>query len=143
MAWTLVPSIVEKSHNYIKWRLQCTNDANALSATDIFSETYMPRDLKSKLQGLTYMRMKIDPKGADNASLSTTIDVTLSDSEGDALYTSTGNSASAISWHDLSTDVGAYWTAFERLYLTVNDLGDAGAEEFYLYFICWKESGSS
>ena len=141
MAWTIIPTIVEQSKNYLKWRLQCKNDANALSATDILSETYMPRDMKPKIQGLTMMRMKIDPSGPDASSLSTTIDVTLSDSEGDALYASTGNSASAISWHDLSADIGAYPTILERLYLTVNDLGEAGVEEFYLYFICWKESG--
>lgn len=143
MAWTLTPTIVETSRNYIKWRLQCKNDANALSATDIFSETYMPRDLKGKLQGLTYMKMKIDPSGPDATSLSTTINVTISDSEGDSIYTTTGNSASAISWHDLSTDIGAYPTFFERMYIAVNDLGDAGVEEFYLYFYCWKEPGAS
>jgi len=139
MAWILQPSIVEASGNYIKWRLKCTSDASALAATDILSETYMPRDMKTKIQGLTYMRMKIDPKGVDATNLETTLDVTLSDSEGDALYTSTGNSASVISWHDLSTDIAAYPTIFERLYVTFNDLG-AASNDFYLYFICWKEN---
>lgn len=140
MSWILKPTIVSQSHNYIKWRLECWNDANALSATDILSETYMPRDMRTKLQGLTCMRMKIDPLGSSGDTLATTIDITLSDAEGDALYTTTTNSASVISWHDLSTDVSAYWTIFDKLYLTVNDLGDALAEDFYLYFICWKEN---
>jgi len=140
MSWTLVPSIVEASRNYIKWKIKCTSDASALAATNVFSETYMPRDLKAKLEGLTYMRMKIDPV-PDAVSLETTLNVIISDSEGDALYTTTGNSASAISWHDLSTDISAYPVALQRLYLTFNDLGAAG-NVFDLYFICWRESGA-
>ena len=139
MAWTLQPFIEAQSKNYIKWRLRCVSDASALTATDVFSETHMPRDIKTKLQGLTYMLMKIDPY-PDAVALETTLNIIISDSEGDALYTSTGNSASAISWHDLSTDIGAYPTALENLYVTFNDLGDAG-NTFDLYFICWRESG--
>ena len=140
MAWTLVPTIMEKSGPYIKWRLRCNNkDDAALAATDIFSETYMPRDLKTKLQGLTYMQMKIDPQGRDATALATTINITLSDSDGDPLYTTTGNSASVPSWHDLSTDIGAYPTFWAKMQLAVNDLGSSG-EEFDLFFYCWKEN---
>jgi len=140
MAWKLIPTLVEQSKNYIKWRLRCISDGTALSAVDVFSETYMPRDLKPKLQGLTYMRMKIDPSAT--AAPNTTINVTMSDSEGDALYTTTGNSYTAISWHDLSTDIGAYPVALAKLYLAFNDIGDAN-DAFDLYFICWKEPGNA
>jgi len=60
MAWTLTPFIEEQSGPYIKWRLRCVSDASALAITDVFSETHMPRNMRYKLQGLTYMRMKID-----------------------------------------------------------------------------------
>jgi len=132
--WTLRPEIIEKSHNYVRWVLHCTSDGSALTATDIFSETHMPRDMKTKLQGLSYMGMKIDPL----TGTTTTINVTLSDTEGDSLFAETGASNSAISNHDLSTDISRYPTFFSKMYLTINDVGSSG-EKIDLYFECWKE----
>jgi hypothetical protein len=141
MAWTLVPSIVEKSKQYVRWKLHCVSDGAALAATDIFSETYMPRDMKPKVQGLSYMRMEIVP-GTGSVIPNTTINVTLSNSVSSALFTMTGASKDAASHHDLSTDIAMYPTFFASMYLTINDVGDSG-DELDLYFECWKEPGNA
>ena len=65
MAYTIVPEIIQKSKNYLIWKLKVTSDGNALTATDIFTETYMSRDMKPKIQGLAHMVVKADPLAAN------------------------------------------------------------------------------
>jgi len=135
MAWTLQPSIVEKSKNYIRWKLHCVSDGSALAITDIFSETYMPRDMKPKVQGLTYTGMELIHSGGGTTS---TFTITLSDTQQASLYSKAAISNSATSQHDLSDDISRYPTFYSKMYLTITDVGNSG-ESFDLYFECWKE----
>jgi hypothetical protein len=134
-AWTLSVAEVVQAEHYIKWSVTCTSDGNALSATDLVA--LMPRQVFNKVQGETLMAMKISP-GSGGVAPDTTINVTLSDDEGDALYTTTGNSYTAISWHDLSDDISIFLPIFGVFNLAINDIGTSG-DQVTLYFISWME----
>jgi hypothetical protein len=81
--------------------------------------------------------MKVSP-GTGGVIPDTTINITLSDDEQDALYTKTAISKDAISWHSLNDDIGIYIPVMGALYLTINDIGTSG-DQVTLYFITWKE----
>lgn len=137
--WTLTPSTVSVAGHYVKWKVVCTSDGDALSATDLIAKIKASDErLLYYVQGETLMAMKISP-GLTTVAPDTTINVTLSDDEGDALFTITGASNTAISWHDLSNDVYIYIPVMNLLYLALNDIGTSG-DQVTLYFITWKES---
>jgi len=138
MAWTLQPIIIEQSHNYLRWRLHCISDGNALTATDIFSESYTPRDLKSRLQGHTYMRMDYVPDGT--LTPTDEITITLSNTVGTTMWSGDTTAAATAETFDLSTDIAMYPTFYAKMFIAFDDPGAAG-EVFDLYFECWKESG--
>jgi hypothetical protein len=133
--WTLTPSLVSSAEHYVKWKVVCTSNAAALTATDLVP--LIPSRLLRLIQGETMMLMKVSP-GTDAVIPNTTLDIILSDDEGDAIWTKTTISKDAISWHDLSEDIGAYLPLTGELYLTLNDIGDAG-DQVTLYFITWRE----
>ena len=141
MSWTLQPIIIEQSHNYLRWKLRCTSDGNALTITDIFSESYTPRDLKSRLQGHTYMRMDYVPHKAAHAPNATGT-ITLTNTVGTVMFSDDTAVADEDETFDLSTDISMYPTFYAKMYLTVDDIGDDG-DYFDLYFECWKESGNA
>lgn len=136
-AWTITPAKVTKAGHYLKWSVTLTSDGAALSATDLLAHANMPSRLLRDIQGETLMLMKVSP-GTGGVIPNTTINVTLSDDEEDALFTETGVSKDAISWHDLSSDIGAFPPITGKLYLTLNDIGDSG-DQVTLYFITWLE----
>lgn len=139
MAWTLIPTIEKRSKNYILLRLKCISDGNALTAVDILSETYMPRDMKPQLQGLTLMRVKSDPGAADQPDQAW--DFTLYDRDGDALLTVSNTSATAAAYHDASTDISSYPTMFDKFYVAFPTAADwTDGDSVDLYFELWKES---
>lgn len=133
--WTVSVAEVAQAEHYFKWSVTLTSDGSAMSATDLVAE--MPRNVKNKVQGETLMAMKISP-GSSTVAPDTTINITLSDDEGDALYTTTGNSYTAISWHDLSDDISIFLPIFGTFNVAVNDIGTAG-DQVTLYFITWME----
>lgn len=135
--WTITPSIVSQAGHYLKWKVVLTSDGSALSATDLLAQ--MSARMVRQLQGETLMSMKVSP-GTGGVIPNTTINVTLSDDEQDALFTMTGASKDAISWHDLSNSINMYPPVTGLLYLTVNDVGDSG-DQVTLYFIMWMEEG--
>lgn len=136
-AWTITPSIVTKAGHYLKWKVVLTSDNSALSATDILSSTYMSARMLRDIQGETLMTLKVSP-GTGGVIPDTTINITLSDDESDALWTKTGISKDAISWHDLSADIKMYIPVTGKLYLTINDIGGSG-DQVTLYFLTWVE----
>ena len=136
-AWTVTPSKVSEAGHYIKWKVVCTSDGSAYSAADILALSDMPTRLLRKIQGETLMKMKVSP-GTGGVIPDTTINIILSDDEQDALYTKTGISKDAISWHDLNDDIGIFIPVMGKLYLTFNDIGSSG-DQVTLYFITWKE----
>ena len=137
-AWTITPSKVSEAGNYIKWKVVCTSDGAAYSATDLLSLSTMPSRLLRKIQGETLMLMKVSP-GTGGVIPDTTIDITLSDDEQDALFTKTTISKDAISWHDLSADIDAFIPLTGKLYLTINDIGTSG-DQVILYFVLSENS---
>ena len=133
--WTLVVSGVTDAGHYMKWKVVCTSDGAALSATNMFGVTGA-NHLRLG-QGETLMLMKVSP-GTGSVIPNTTINITLTDNEGDAVWADTGISKDAISWHDMSEDIAAYIPVLGKLYLTLNDIGDSG-DQVTLYFISWRE----
>lgn len=135
-AWTLTPSSVSKSGHYYLWKIVCTSDGSSLPATDLVS--LMPASLKNIAQGSSLMVMKVSP-GAGTVSPDTTINVTLSDAQGTAVFTGTGYSYTAdTTGISLSNDFNQYPTIFDVFYLTMNDIGALG-DQVTLYFFCWVE----
>lgn len=135
MGWTLAVTRVAQARHYLKWKVVCTSDGSALSATDLVALAHTAKI--NSLQGSSLMAMKVSP-GTGGVIPDTTINVTLTDEEDDAVFTMTGASKDAISWHDLSTDIGMYPTVFDKLSLAINDIGASG-DQVTLYFICWIE----
>jgi hypothetical protein len=133
MSWTLTVSKVSKTRHYLKWKVVCTSDGSSCSATDLIA--LMPPDLARQEQAL--MKMKVVP-GTAGVAPDTTIDITLTDDEGDTLWADTGISNVANSWHTLSADIGIHLPVFSKLYLAVSDIGGSG-DQVTLYFISWME----
>ena len=133
--WTLVVSGVSEAGHYMKWKVVCTSDGDALSATNMLA---LPGARLLRVgQGETLMLLKVSP-GTGAVIPDNTIDIILSDAEQDALWTETTISKDAISWHDMSDDIDAYIPVLGPLYLTLNDIGTAG-DQVTLYFISWRE----
>jgi hypothetical protein len=134
--WTLTQSMVSRTSHYILWKVLCTSDGNSLTATDIVAE--MSDNMKRFVTNSTLMVMKISP-GTDSVIPNTTIDIILSDAQGTAIFTHTTYSKDAETTGILlSEDYGAYPPVLEKLYLTLNDIGDSG-DQVTLYFLCWIE----
>jgi hypothetical protein len=135
-AWTLTPSTVAMVGHYLTWKVVCTSDGNSLSATNLIS--LMNSGLRSEVQGATHMIMTVVP-GTGAVAPDTTIDVTLSNSQGVATFVHTGYSNVAnTTGIDLSEDYNQYLVPYELLYLTLNDIGTSG-DQVTLYFEAWIE----
>ena len=83
------------------------------------------------------MLLKVSP-GTGAVIPNTTIDITLADEEGDTIWSDTAISKDAVTWHTLSSTIGAYPPITGKLYLALNDIGDSG-DQVTLYFITWRE----
>ena len=138
MSWTLTPSLVAKAGHYLKWKVVCTSDGDALSAIDLLAVAAMPARLKKLIQGSTLMVMKVSP-GTGGVIPGTTINVTLADDEGATIFTHDAYSKDAdTNGISLSEDFNAYPPVFDKLYLAINDIGNSGVQ-VTLYFVAWVE----
>ena len=134
--WTLTPSLVSKAGHYMLWKVVCTSDGDALSATDLVAK--MPAELKRLVQGSAMMIMTVSP-GTVGVAPDTTIDITLSNAQGIAIFVHTGYSNTAdTTGISLAEDYNQYPTVFGTFYLTMNDIGTSG-DQVTLYFFCWLE----
>ena len=134
--WTLTPTLISKAGHYMQWKVVCTSDGDALSATDLVAS--MPEKLKQLVQGATLMVMTVSP-GTGSVAPDTTIDVTLSNAQGIAVFVHTGYSNTAdTTGISLAEDFNQYPTVFGLFYLTLNDIGTSG-DQVTLYFDCWIE----
>lgn len=134
--WTLTPALVSKAGHYMQWKVVCTSDGNSLSATDIVA--LMPENLKRVVQGASLMVMTVSP-GTGSVAPDTTIDITLSNAQGIAIFVHTGYSNTAdTTGISLAEDFNQYPTVFGLFYLTLNDIGTSG-DQVTLYFDCWIE----
>jgi len=134
--WTLTPSIIGKVGHYLTWKVVCTSDGSALTATDLVAK--MDARLKTLVQGSTMMIMTVYP-GLTTVAPDTTIDVTLSDAIGipvfvHAAYSNVANTTGI----SLAEDYNQYFTVHDKFYLTLSDIGTAG-DQVTLYFECWME----
>lgn len=135
-AWTLAPSPVAKAGHYFTWKVVCTSDGSSLAATDIVR--LMPPNLRNIVQGASLMVLTVSP-GTGTVAPSATINVTLSNDQAIAIFAKTGYSNTAdTTGISLAEDFNQYPTIFNALYLTMNDIGDAG-DQVTLYFFCWLE----
>ena len=139
--WVIVPTIVEISHDYLRWKLHCETGGSALNSTDVFSETYMPRNMRPKLQGLTYMRLDIVP-GTGSAIPTALIDLTLSNSVDHEVLSVVDAPLDAHSTHDMAIDINMYPKFYSHMYLTMNECGVFN-DVIDLYFECWREKANA
>lgn len=134
--WTLTPSIVSQAGHYLTWKVVCTSDGSSLSATDLVAQ--MDNNLKKLVQGSTMMIMKVSP-GLTAVAPDTTINVTLSDAQGTAIFIHTAYSNTEdTTGISLAEDFNQYFTVHDKFYLTLNDIGTTG-DQVTLYFECWLE----
>ena len=134
--WTLTPTLISKAGHYMQWKVVCTSDGNALSATDLVAS--MPENLKRIVQGASLMVMTVSP-GTGSVAPDTTIDITLSNAQGIAIFVHTGYSNTAdTTGISLAEDFNQYLTVFGLFYLALNDIGTTG-DQVTLYFDCWIE----
>jgi len=135
--WTITPSVVWTAGHYVKWKVVLTGDNSGLSATDILAQFSSNRDL-NKVQGETLMAMKVVP-GTGGVAPDNTLNITLSDDEGNTLWADTGIAyLSDTDWQVTSSDIGIFIPVGTVLYLTMNDIGGDG-DQVTLYFITWRE----
>jgi len=138
-AWHIQSSTVFRGSRYIKVKITCISDGNALTAYDLLSN-YPDKGL---VQGATGYLLKVVP-GTGDVIPNTTIDITLGDDEGSTLWSDTTISKDATTWHPLylstngSTVGGPFPPITGKLYLTLNDIGDSG-DTITLYLIVWRE----
>jgi len=133
-AWTVATTVTANAAHYIKFKVVCTSDGDALAATDLHAE--FAEQVSSRfVQGLTVLLLKVVP-GTDTVIPNTTINITLTDEEGDELWSDTGISKDAATWHNLAKDI--YLPILDKFYLAMNDIGDDG-DQVTLYFCCWIE----
>lgn len=134
--WTLTPSIVSRSGHYLTWKVVCTSDGNALTATDLVAK--MDSGLKKLVQGSTMMIMTVSP-GVVGVAPDTTIDITFSNAQGIPVFVHTAYSNTAdTTGISLAEDYNQYFTVDGLFYLTMSDIGSSG-DQVTLYFFCWME----
>lgn len=133
-AWTLTPSMLHSAGKLIKWRVVCTSDGDALTATDLIA--LMGNQMKFKVSGSILTVMNVYP-GAGAVIPNTTINVTLTNDEGRTVYAATAFSKDAVTaGNDLSEDYSWYIPVYGYLGLALNDIGDSGDQvtlEFEAY----------
>jgi hypothetical protein len=134
--WTLAPSIVSRAGHYLVWKVLCTSDGSAMAATDLLA--LMDANLKKQVQGATHMIMTVSP-GLTTVAPDTTIDVTLSNGQGIAVFVHTGYSNTAdTTGISLAEDYNQYLVPYGKFYLTLSDIGTSG-DQVTLYFEAWIE----
>jgi len=133
-AWTIVTTVSASGGHYIKFKVVCTSDGSALTATDLVAEFEEQTSVKL-VRGLTAMLLKVVP-GTTTVIPNTTIDITLTDEESSELWSDTGISKDEATWHSLADDINAYPPILDKLYLAINDIGDSG-DQVTFYFHCW------
>ena len=136
-AWSFQARIESQADNYLKWSVKCTSDGNALTATDLIALFGNSRT-KQLIRGTSLLMMKVSP-GTASVAPDNTFDIQLEDLENDDIWSDTGISYTAISWHQLWDDIETYPTVFSELNLVVSDIGASG-DQITLYFICWVEN---
>jgi hypothetical protein len=134
MSWTLTPSIVTRAKNFVRWKVVCTSDASACAATDLMA--LMSDAMKRIIGGSSLMTLTVSP-GTGGVIPNTTIDITLrtnSDVATDLIFSKTTISKDAVTPAiDLSEDYPVFPPVYDVLYITINDIGDAG-DQVTLYF---------
>lgn len=132
--WTLTPSLVSRAGHRALWKVVCTSNGSALTATDLVA--LMPAQLKELVQKASLMVMTVSP-GTGAVAPDATIDVTLSNEQAIAIFTHTGYSNVAdTTGISLAEDYGQYLPIFGKFYLTLSDIGTAG-DQVTLYIDCW------
>jgi len=136
-SWTLTVSRVARTPHYLYWKVVCTSDGSALSATDLLALSTLDPQLKYEMQGATMMIMDVIP-GTGGVIPNTTIDVTWSNSLVDVYDNDAFSKDADTPGNDLSEDYNQYPPILEQLKLTLNDIGDSG-DQVTLGILCWIE----
>lgn len=136
-SWTITAKMISRDAHYAYFNLHCVSDGSALTATNLGPRLKAAGILEA-LAGSSLMVMDVVP-GTGAVAPDTTIDVTITNAAGLAVYseTSLSNSANSIG-NSMSSDYNQYPPLFSTTYLTISDIGSSG-DEVDLYFLVWIE----
>ena len=136
-AWTIDVSLADVKGNYVVYKVECTSDGNALTATNLVA--LMNQDEWVYVQrGAALLFMNTVP-GTGGTAPNATIDVTLTDIASQAVFAITAISNVAnTAGTELYSVTGTYPVITTAFYLTLNDIGDA-ADSVTFYIYCWVE----
>jgi len=135
-AWTIDAAKVSRYKNYLYWSATLTSDGNALTATNLLAESGLS-GLLSSIRGSSLMVCYVLP-GTGAVIPNTTINITITNEFDAELWSDTGMSQNAGTWHKLYEDLGPYPPIVSELNIALNDIGDAG-DQVTVYFLCWVE----
>ena len=136
-AWTIDVSLADVKGNYVVYKVACTSDGNALTATDLVA--LMNQEEQVYVQrGAALLFMNTVP-GTGAAAPTATIDITFTDVVSQAVFATTAisNVANTVGTK-LYTVTGSYPIITSAFYLALNDIGDA-ADSVTFYIYCWVE----
>lgn len=138
--WSFSVTKVARAGHYLYWKVVCTSDGNALTATNLLSTAApvsIDPQLMGKLQGSSMLIMDVIP-GTGGVIPNATINVTWSNSLV-IVYTHDAFSKDADTPGNLlSEDYNQFPPILKELNLAINDIGDAG-DQVTLAVLCWIE----
>jgi hypothetical protein len=138
MAWTIsIDDGVKTKDKYVWFDVLCTSDGSALSATNLLDTDYIARAYIRKIQGSTLYYLYVKP-GTTTVAPDNTFDITLTDDLDAEIWSDTGISNTAGSYHKLYEDVGLQMPVLDELNLAISDIGTAG-DQVTLRFVLWSE----
>lgn len=134
-AWTLTPSKVTSTDHYLVWKVLCTSDGSALSATDLIA--LLPSNLLSVVQKGCIIDMEVQP-GTGGVAPDNAFILTLSETIRGTRYTHAALSNVANTNADPSEDLGQYPDIGVDFLLTFDDIGASG-DQITIVFTEWIE----
>jgi len=140
-AWDIDTEVSATSAHWIKFKVVCTSDGDALTATDLVAE-FEEQISKKYVQGLSAIWLRVVP-GTEDVIPNTTINITLTDEEEETLWSETSISKDGSTEHLLYTSengdsIGMWPPILDKFYLAINDIGDED-DQVTLIFHCWFE----
>jgi len=132
-AWDVEVSSIRTADRKCYFSVTFTSDGTDPAAIDLLDEITFTGTVKGSLLQFMY----VDP-GTAAVAPDTTIDITVTDQNGYELWSDTGISNTAGSWHQMWGDLGDYPPILSELNIDFNDIGSDG-DQVTLYFICILE----
>lgn len=138
-AWTITVSVSDVKGPYVIYKLLCTSDGNALSATD-FVALMSDNDRQYVERGASMLTMSVYPGDGDVAP-DADFDITFTDIEGVTIFSETGFPYDEdLPGVPLWWDWWSYPIITTQSYLALSDIGTSG-DQVTLYLMCYIGTG--